>query len=101
MEAGQCRYPNRHLTNNDVWVVSHKIIELGCKLLFFICIYITSSMLLVYMDVSVNPSFHDAIEESLLSACLNLRRGLPMERMVALLPRPSFSEGINAFRFNG
>jgi hypothetical protein len=49
---------NRHLTNNDVWVFSHKIKELSCKLLFDICrfcIYIVSSMLLVHMDVLSEP----------------------------------------------
>jgi hypothetical protein len=45
---------NRHLSNNDVWMFSHEIKELRCKLLFLIYrlyIYIVSSMLLVHMDV--------------------------------------------------
>jgi hypothetical protein len=50
---------NIHLTNNDVWVFSHEINELSCKLFFIIYrlyIYIVSSMLLVHMDVLHEPS---------------------------------------------
>jgi hypothetical protein len=50
---------NRHLTNNNVWVFSHKIKELRCKLLLIVicklCIFIMSSMLLVHMDVLRKP----------------------------------------------
>jgi hypothetical protein len=49
---------NRHLTNNEFWVFSHEIKELGCKLLLVICnhcFYIMSTTLLVHMDVLLEP----------------------------------------------
>jgi hypothetical protein len=49
---------NRHLTNNELWLFSHEIKDLGCKLLFVICrlyFYFVSSILLIHMDVLHKP----------------------------------------------
>jgi hypothetical protein len=58
---------NRYLTNNVVWVFSHEIKELSCKLLFMLFVDFASiscfSRFLYIRMSSVNPSFHDAIEE--------------------------------------
>jgi hypothetical protein len=54
----QIDFWNRHLINNNARVFSLEIKELGCKLLCVICrlcIYIMSSMLLVYMNVLHEP----------------------------------------------
>jgi hypothetical protein len=50
---------NKHMTNNDVWVFSHEIKELSCKLIFIVIyilyIFIVSSTLLAHMDVLHEP----------------------------------------------